>query len=190
MQFERSICRWHFKHWTIWQTLFPTGLWQMVLFGSERSTWIWSSGPASQGQSSGNACREQLSVGSRAVGSDPRSAVPQSLYDGIARSRGEAVLLAARPGSYAFDDHQVKACATQEVDAVLQYSTRRKVLSAHPEAEIRFPLKPEWLRPDARLRFGVTLKPDSWGKPGADGVRFEVLLETKGQSTTLFDVPS
>ncbi len=53
----------------------------------------------------------------------------------------------------------------------------RKVLSAHPEAEIRFPLRPEWIRSDARLRFGVALKPDSWGKPKADGVRFEILAE-------------
>ncbi len=63
----------------------------------------------------------------------------------------------------------------------------RKILSAHPDAEIRFPLKSEWLRPDAMLRFGVTLKPDSWDQPGADGVRFEVLLESGGQVTTLYD---
>ena len=62
----------------------------------------------------------------------------------------------------------------------------RKVLSAHPEAEIRFPLKPEWLRPDALLRFGATLKPDSWGK-GGDGVRFEIFLEQNGGATPLFD---
>src|SRR3954453_6744530 len=33
---------------------------RVVSAGVARSTWIWSSGPASQGQSSGNGCREQV----------------------------------------------------------------------------------------------------------------------------------
>ncbi len=52
-----------------------------------------------------DACREQLTR-RRGLGADPRSAMSPYLFDAIGRSKGQAVLSAARPGEYAFDDFE------------------------------------------------------------------------------------
>lgn len=62
---------------------------------------------------------------------------------------------------------------------------RRKVISAHPVAEIRFPIQPSWIRPDALLRFSIALRPDSWEQ--SDGVRFQISADHGGREIQLFD---
>ena len=63
----------------------------------------------------------------------------------------------------------------------------RKVITAHADAEIRFPVQQGWTRRGTFLHFGAALLPHGEDQPGADGVRFEVAWEADGQATTLFN---
>ncbi len=51
-----------------------------------------------------DACRERLTLETRSARPDHRSSVSAGLVDAIEQAQGEAILLAARRGSYAFDD--------------------------------------------------------------------------------------
>jgi caspase domain-containing protein len=51
-----------------------------------------------------DACRDKLIEDGRGLGNDPQTAIPAQLVSAIGKTEGEAILLAARTGGWAFED--------------------------------------------------------------------------------------
>ena len=62
---------------------------------------------------------------------------------------------------------------------------RRPSLFVHPPAEVRYRIVPP---PEAVLRFGMALDPETWSEEKGDGVGFNVRVEADGETRPLYSL--